>query len=298
MVYLTPRLPTEGTFLAQCVDEGMQVPPMYWAEAADGNLWWYLASRELFERLFEAGFEFEVDDPEDYKSYRDSTIHGITKEVSLLVVPDSFYLSLNEDDPEWYPLGGAPETARRARLRELFRLQYAGFAKEAFRSGEKWRKLRIARLRSAGRKTGVAGLDIPAAPVPRLGTVTPAEAEEIVAQWVRRLGDSGVVTTSFSRDGGIDVKGDYTVSQVKHYTGAVSVSDIRALYGVAISMEKLPLFFTSGHYTSAGLSFARQNLIPLFQYDATLAKLKPESQEARRLMSLGVERYCGGELKR
>lgn len=291
-VTLKPKLPSEGTFFADCIDAGMAMPAAYWGKTYEStSAWNVLGGRDLFERAFELGFTLDRPewlDPEDYWNF-DDDIKALVREVATETYGDLF-LKKNKKE---HLLADSSMTLRE--LRDNFYFEYLDHAEKAFGYGQRWREQCESRISAYGRKTGTNDPDIPAAPDPHPNGVSPREAEFVVAQWVRRLGDLDVEVTQTSRDGGYDVAGRFTVTQVKHYTDFVSVSDVRAIYGVAVSLEKVPLFFTSGRYTKAGESFARMNFIPLFRYSAEKGTLIPENNEAKKLMKKGVKSYCGYE---
>lgn len=99
-------------------------------------------------------------------------------------------------------------------------------------------------------------------------------AESLVADWLTYLGLKNVTVTVASGDGGIDVETDTHVCQVKNYSSqGVSVQEVRELFGVAVSMGKAPLIFTSSSLTAPAYAFAEANDIAAIQYDAAEAAL-------------------------
>lgn len=123
----------------------------------------------------------------------------------------------------------------------------------------------------------------PAAPQPHPLGVSPRGAETLVAQWMRHLGVIDAYVTQYSRDGGIDVESRSHVAQVKHITGAVKVSDVRALHGVGVSMRKQSWFFTSTRYTEESTNFADHVGMALFVYSAERGTLRGANATAVRL---------------
>ena len=105
------------------------------------------------------------------------------------------------------------------------------------------------------RGIAVADLDPPAA---EPFGVTPREAEYLVAQWMRSMGDYTAAVTQYVADGGVDVASDGYIAQVKHYASPVGVADLRQLAGVAAVDGRTPLFFTSTGYAAGSIGFAER----------------------------------------
>lgn len=97
-------------------------------------------------------------------------------------------------------------------------------------------------------------------------------AEELCAQWLRKRGDHTAATTKDGADGGVDIRSNKYVAQVKNYRGSVGVQPIREIYGIAAAEGKAALFFTSGTYTKAAIEFADSVKMPLITFDAALQK--------------------------
>lgn len=127
-------------------------------------------------------------------------------------------------------------------------------------------------------------------PSPRPGGVTPRGAEEVVAQWMRHLGEADAELTSYTADGGMDVVGQKSFAQVKHFSKAVGVAPIRELAGVAANdrQGRHALFFTSVGYASGAVAFADNAGIALFVYDVENAGLEAMNARAKTLMYNGI----------
>lgn len=127
-------------------------------------------------------------------------------------------------------------------------------------------------------------------PSPRPLGVDPRGAEEVVAQWMRHLGESDAELTSYVGDGGIDVQGRKSFAQVKHYSKSVGVAPIRELAGVAASdpARRQALFFTCSGYARGAVEFADSAGIALFVYDAERAGLEAMNPRAKTLMHNGI----------
>lgn len=109
---------------------------------------------------------------------------------------------------------------------------------------------------------------------------------------MRWLGAHDAEATQQSRDGGVDVVSHRFAVSVKRYAGSVPVEEIREIFGVAISLGKLPVLWTSGTLTQAASDFANLAPVAVIQYrveDATMVGLNATGRE---LMGTGA----GGEL--
>lgn len=109
------------------------------------------------------------------------------------------------------------------------------------------------------------------------------KAEEMCAAWLRSRGDKSAATTQEGADGGVDVRSEKFVAQVKNYKGSVGVQPIREIHGIAAAEGKTALFFTSGTYTKAALHFANSVKMPLISYDAALRKFAGANPHGRML---------------
>jgi len=118
-------------------------------------------------------------------------------------------------------------------------------------------------------------------------------AESLVAQWMRWLGDDSATVTRFSRDGGVDVRSDEFAAQVKNYSGAVGVAEVRELLGAAIADGRKPIFFTSGRYSTAAVQLADLVGMPLFVYDANKGGLGAANSHAEVVESEGLAGSAG-----
>lgn len=128
------------------------------------------------------------------------------------------------------------------------------------------------------------------APSPRPGGVDARGAEQVVAQWMRHLGEPDAELTSYTGDGGIDVQGRKSFAQVKHYAKSVGVAPIRELAGVAANdpYGRQALFFTSTGYARGAMEFAEAAGIALFVYNAERGGLEAMNPRAKTLMYNGI----------
>lgn len=130
----------------------------------------------------------------------------------------------------------------------------------------------------------------PAPPPAQLYGVSHAGAEEFVAQWMRHLGAESVSVTQVSGDGGIDVTSRAFIAQVKNLAAesAVPVAAIRDLAGVVSVDGRRGAVFTSGIYSTGGVSFADSARIALFRYDAIRGTLIAVNHAAQAVRELGM----------
>lgn len=106
-------------------------------------------------------------------------------------------------------------------------------------------------------------------------------AEELCAEWLRKHGDYTASTTKDGADGGVDIRSNKYVAQVKNYKGSVGVQPVREIFGIAAAEGKSALFFTSGTYTKAAKDFADSVEMPLIVYDAALQKFSGANLRGR-----------------
>lgn len=127
-------------------------------------------------------------------------------------------------------------------------------------------------------------------PSPRPLGVDARGAEEVVAQWMRHLGEADAELTSVTGDGGIDVTGTRSFAQVKHYAKAVGVAPLRELAGVAANdpRGRHPLFFTRTGYARGAVDFANAAGIALYVYDVERGGLEAMNARAKTLVQNGI----------
>lgn len=96
---------------------------------------------------------------------------------------------------------------------------------------------------------------------------SPADAEQVAAEWMRHLGFGDARCTPAGTDGGVDVRSTGAVAQVKAQLSPVGRPELQALYGVARSEGRRPLFFSLMSYTAAALTWADEVGMALFRFD-------------------------------
>jgi hypothetical protein len=109
-------------------------------------------------------------------------------------------------------------------------------------------------------------------------------AEELCAEWLRRRGDSSAAVTQDGADGGLDIRSNKYVGQVKNYRGTVPVQAIREIHGIAAAENRKAIFFTSGRYTKAAVDFAESVDMPLITYNALSSDFKGANGPGRMFL--------------
>jgi hypothetical protein len=118
--------------------------------------------------------------------------------------------------------------------------------------------------------------------------VSDSGAEALVASWLSYLGQKQVEVTQYSRDGGIDVSTSTCVCQVKNYTKAnVSASEVRDIFGTAVSEGKIALIFTSSSLSADAKAFCDKNGIAAVSYSAPEGSLSPINSFGKDLLNAG-----------
>ncbi len=120
--------------------------------------------------------------------------------------------------------------------------------------------------------------------------VSPEGAEVWCRDWLVHMGMVDAEVTRFTGDGGVDVLSARHVVQVKHYTGSVSIAELRELAGVAAVEGKKPVSMTSGNYPSQAEEFADRAGMLLFQYDVTTAVVEGWTAVSSRVLRSGFLR--------
>lgn len=157
---------------------------------------------------------------------------------------------------------------------------------KAAREKDERRRVQQSRREEAIRSGIAPELVNPPGPLP--GYVSPRDAEFLVAQWIRALGEPTAQVTSFVGDGGVDVESENYLAQVKHYRGKVGPAPIRELVGVSRVDGREPLFFTSGSYTGSAVIFAESSGVALFIYNTMDGTLKGANQQAEDKLGSGL----------
>lgn len=126
----------------------------------------------------------------------------------------------------------------------------------------------------------------PAPPAAPYG-VSPAGAERWCRDWLEHMGLQGAEVTQQSGDGGVDVVSPTHIVQVKHYTGSVSIAEIRELVGVAAVEGRLPIFMTSGLYPVQAEEFADKARMLLYRYDVETGQVEGCTGMSRVMIQSG-----------
>ncbi|MGO1383747.1 MAG: restriction endonuclease [Arachnia sp.] len=119
-------------------------------------------------------------------------------------------------------------------------------------------------------------------------TITPRDAEELAAQWMRSMGAEDVEVTRFQGDGGIDVTSNGYIAQVKHFATNVGVAPVRELSGVVRMNGRRGLFFATNGYSTGAVAFANNSGIALFRMHPDENRLTPENDIAAAFLKHGL----------
>lgn len=126
------------------------------------------------------------------------------------------------------------------------------------------------------------------APEPQPFGISAKGAELLTAEWLRYLGQNNVNVTRHSGDGGIDVMTDDLCVQVKNYDKSpVSSSEIRDIFGTAVSERRRACVFTSSSLSNDALSFANKNEVIAIQYLVESAELVALNSAGSQFLSDG-----------
>jgi hypothetical protein len=112
---------------------------------------------------------------------------------------------------------------------------------------------------------------------------SPDDAEQVAAEWMRHLGFDDARCTAAGTDGGVDVRSRGAVAQVKAQLTPVGRPELQALYGVARSEGRRPLFFSLMSYTAAALAWADEVGMALFRFDHA-GMVEPVNASAETLL--------------
>jgi hypothetical protein len=113
---------------------------------------------------------------------------------------------------------------------------------------------------------------------------SPDDAEQVAAEWMRHLGFEDARCTGAGTDGGVDVRSGGAVAQVKAQLTPVGRPELQALYGVARSEGRRPLFFSLMSYTGAALGWADEVGMALFRFDHA-GMVEPVNAAAETLLA-------------
>lgn len=113
-------------------------------------------------------------------------------------------------------------------------------------------------------------------------------AEQLVADWLRFLGEEAVNVTQESGDGGVDVLTRDYCCQVKNYSRQnIGSPEVRDLFGTATSMGLSPLLFTSTGLTPDAEAFSLRNSIPAIRFVAETSELRHLNEAGEGFLNAG-----------
>ncbi|MDO5735818.1 MAG: restriction endonuclease [Propionibacteriaceae bacterium] len=225
-----------------------------------------------------------------------------------------FLLQLPDGPVRWAPVVLAPVTLilwigywtantravgeRRRLRRRLARAAYKGAAETLTARRDKEINDRTTTTRKSGsaRETApkpsvhftMPSARAPEAPIQIYRTITPRDAEELAAHWMRSMGAVGVEVTRFQGDGGIDVTSIGYIAQVKHFATNVGVAPIRELSGVVRADGRRGLFFATNGYSPGAVDFADISGIALFRMHPEKKELTAMNTTAKAFLKHGL----------
>ena len=125
-------------------------------------------------------------------------------------------------------------------------------------------------------------------PAPQPFGVSDRGAEILAGAWLEYLGEESVEVTKATGDGGVDVVTQNFCCQVKNYTKQpVGSSEVRDLFGTAISLSLKSLIFTSSTLSREAELFCESNRIYAIKFDAENGVLTPLNDLGRELLVSG-----------
>jgi len=108
-------------------------------------------------------------------------------------------------------------------------------------------------------------------------------AEELAREHMRAIGFPDAHRTAGGADGGIDVKAELAVAQVKHLSQPVGSPDVQRLRGAAHGVPHA-VFYSSSGYSAAAVAVAETSQVALFRYTTT-GDVAAVNEQARSLES-------------
>lgn len=130
------------------------------------------------------------------------------------------------------------------------------------------RRRRVEELQRAAAQQAKEAERLRRSPPPGLRLIRDArDAELVAAEWLGWWdGERGMVSP-VGPDAGVDVYTTRSVGQVKRGAVPTGAPVLQQLFGVAVSHNKRPVFFTLAGYTAAARRWADTVGMPLFQFD-------------------------------
>jgi hypothetical protein len=125
----------------------------------------------------------------------------------------------------------------------------------------------------------------PVMPKPRL-IRTHRQAEEYAAEMMRALGYADAVPTPRGSDGGVDVRSQWAVAQVKMEGVPTGRPTLQAIAGIARVDAVDAIFFSLAGYTAQALDWAELAEIACFEF-AFDGSIQPRGTRARKILENG-----------
>ncbi|MCB2412413.1 restriction endonuclease [Demequina sp. TTPB684] len=118
--------------------------------------------------------------------------------------------------------------------------------------------------------------------------VTQGGAGQLVAAWMRHLGEADAAAAPHSPGAVVGAMGARHVARVVNDDGTVDAEAVRELAALAAADGRGGLFFTAGSYDAEALEVAEQSRVALFTYDAVAGTLQGANPLGETAMTDGL----------
>ena len=109
------------------------------------------------------------------------------------------------------------------------------------------------------------------------------EAEAAALKWMRKMDFVGAKLTQGGADGGVDVTSKVAVAQVKAEARPTGRPAVQRIHGVAVSVGRKALFFSTGGYTAQASKWADEAGVALFVLDE-YRRVSPSNVHGQRIV--------------
>jgi hypothetical protein len=118
--------------------------------------------------------------------------------------------------------------------------------------------------------------------------VTQGGAGQLIAAWMRHLGESDAAASTHALGGSFDVAGSRHVAKFINNEGPVEAVHVRELATLAAADGRGALFFAAGSYGVEAVELAEQAGVALFTYDAVEGTLNAANAAGEKALSEGL----------
>ena len=99
----------------------------------------------------------------------------------------------------------------------------------------------------------------------RVAGLTWQQAERLACEWMRANGYPDARLTASGADGGVDVQSLRAIGQVKRHSKPVGLAEMQRIHGIAQSVGKNALFFSTGGFTPKAKGWASAHHIEMYE---------------------------------